>query len=92
MRLLASAAESYDGEGKVDTLVMISVLQGVRDVARALQAAYNAIRPGGWIIFSDRGVCVAAPRAFARACVMTTSDALCLYSLRFKVGRRSGSW
>ena len=75
MRLLASAAESYDGEGKVDTLVMISVLQGVRDVARALQAAYNAIRPGGWIIFSDRGVCVAAPRAFARACVMTTSDA-----------------
>ena len=39
---------------RADTLVMIAVLQSVRDVLRALQAAYNALRVGGLLIFSDR--------------------------------------
>ena len=33
---------------------MVSVLQSVRDVPAMLQAAYNALRPGGWLVFADR--------------------------------------
>lgn len=30
------------------------VPQSVQDVPRVLQAAYNALKPGGWLVFSDR--------------------------------------
>ena len=53
MRLVTSTAESFVGEA--DTLIMISMLQSVRDVPAVLQAAYNAIKPGGILVFSDRG-------------------------------------
>ena len=52
VRLVSSQAEAFTGEA--DTLVMISILQSVRDVPATLQAAFNAIKPGGWLVFSDR--------------------------------------
>ena len=64
---MSAPAESFRVVGGAsagaDTLVMISVLQSVRDVPRTLQAAYNAIRPGGWLVFSDRGPRPSATRA-----------------------------
>ena len=48
-------AMAADGlSGSIDTLVMIAVLQSVRDVPAVLQRAYEALRPGGWLIFADR--------------------------------------
>ena len=67
VRIVSAPAESFRVVGGAsagaDTLVMISVLQSVRDVPRTLQAAYNAIRPGGWLVFSDRGPRPSATRA-----------------------------
>ena len=52
VRTVAVGAEDFVGEA--DVLVMVSILQSVRDVTKTLQAAYNAIRPGGLLVFSDR--------------------------------------
>ncbi len=52
--LLAKRAEDFAPEPPADTLVMVAALQSVRDVGAALQAAYNALRPGGLLIFADR--------------------------------------
>mmetsp|Transcript_28802 Transcript_28802/g.47719 ORF Transcript_28802/g.47719 Transcript_28802/m.47719 type:complete len:216 (-) Transcript_28802:34-681(-) len=53
-RLVAKSVEELQVEARVDTLVMISVLQSVRDVPRVLQAAYNLLRAGGLLVFADR--------------------------------------
>jgi SAM-dependent methyltransferase len=52
--LLARAAEELGLVGVADTLVLVGVLQSVRDVLQTLQAAANALRPGGLLIFADR--------------------------------------
>ena len=45
---------SSRGAGAADTVVMVHMLQSVRDVAAALQSAYEALRPGGLLVFADR--------------------------------------
>ena len=52
--LVASPLEELELPVKADLLVMISVLQSVRSVPRAMQAAYRALRPGGLLVFSER--------------------------------------
>ena len=52
--LVAATAEDALLDPPADTLVLISVLQTVRDVAKVLQAAYNGLRPGGLLVFADR--------------------------------------
>ena len=52
--LVGMQLEAFVPAKPADVLVMIAVLQSVQDVAAALQAAYNALRPGGWLVFADR--------------------------------------
>ena len=52
--LVTTPLEELELPQKADVLVMISVLQSVRDVPRAMQAAYRALRPGGVLVFSER--------------------------------------
>jgi SAM-dependent methyltransferase len=41
-------------ENTIDTLVMINVLEHVENSIKILRAVYNALKPGGIIIFNDR--------------------------------------
>ena len=52
--LVGMQLEAFVPTKPADVLVMIAVLQSVQDVAAALQAAYNSLRPGGWLVFADR--------------------------------------
>ena len=52
--LLPVPAEELALDHPADTLVMVSILQAVRDVLRVLQVAYNALRVGGILVFADR--------------------------------------
>jgi len=54
VRVLSQPAEALTFAHVADTIVMVSILQSVQDVPRVLQAAYNALKPGGWLVFSDR--------------------------------------
>lgn len=54
VKTLAVAAEELQLQHSADTLVLISVLQGVHDVFRVLQTAFNALRVGGLLVFADR--------------------------------------
>ena len=54
VRVLSMQAELLRLKDAVDTVIMVAVLQSVQDVPAVLQAAYNALRPGGWLVFSDR--------------------------------------
>ena len=52
--LVSAPLEELHLPTKADVLVMVSVLQSVRDVPRAMQAAYNALRGGGLLVFAER--------------------------------------
>lgn len=57
VRLVSEQAERFkvrSGAQHADTLVMIFLLQSVRDVPATLQAAYESLRPGGLLVFADR--------------------------------------
>lgn len=56
VRVLSRVAEGFTLAHGIlaDTIIMIGLLQSVRDVPAVLQSAYNALRPGGLLIFADR--------------------------------------
>lgn len=42
------------GGHSADTMLLISTLQSAADVPALLQATFNVLRPGGWLVFADR--------------------------------------
>lgn len=55
-RVVTQAAEDFlmPNGMLADVLIMTFVLQSVRSVPAVLQSAFNALRPGGWLVFADR--------------------------------------
>lgn len=52
--IVAKGAEELDRRHEFDTIVLINVLEHVRDVYKILQAVWDALKPGGTLIFNDK--------------------------------------
>ena len=51
---IAAGAEDLFLRSEYDTVIMINVLEHVRDALKVLQNLHNAVKPGGLLIFSER--------------------------------------
>ena len=52
--VVAQGAETLDRRHEFDTVVLINVLEHVRDVYQILQAVWDALKPGGTLVFNDK--------------------------------------